>query len=67
MTFLLTALFASTSMLLEAPGVAVAALFVLGAGLVPAQRRTADDAQLNQHTLADIGIEPGAITWIRKS
>ena len=65
MTFLLTTLFASTSMLLEAPGVAVAALLVLGAGLVPARRRTVQDAQLDQHTLADIGIEPGAITWMR--
>ena len=65
MTILLTALFAMTSMLLEAPGVTIAALVVLGVGLMPAQRRTEDHVPLDRHTQADIGIAPGAITWMR--
>ena len=65
MTFLLTALFATTSMLLDAPGVTIAALFVLGVGLLPSHRRTEEHAPLDRHTQADIGIAPGAITWIR--
>ena len=65
MTLLMTTLLTSTALILEAPTLIVAAMFVFGVCLTPTSRREDKPVQLDRHTLADIGFQPGSITWLR--
>ncbi|MGI9475919.1 MAG: hypothetical protein ACR2PI_04385 [Hyphomicrobiaceae bacterium] len=65
MTSLMTTLLNSTPLILEAPGFAAVAMCALGVGLATKTHREDKPVQLNRHTLTDIGIEPGSITWLR--
>lgn len=65
MISLMTTLLTSTALILETPTLIVAAVCVFGVCLTPSSRREDKPVQLDRHTLADIGIEPGSITWMR--
>ena len=65
MILLMTTLLTSTALILEAPTLIVAAMCVFGVSLTLSSRREDKPVQLDHHTLADIGIEPGSITWLR--
>jgi hypothetical protein len=65
MTLLMTTLLTSTTLILEAPTLIVAGIFVFGLCLTPSSHRENKPVQLDRHTLTDIGIVSGSITWMR--
>ena len=55
-----------TSIAMAAPVLVVAALVAIGVLLPAAVRPDEPTMALDRHTRADIGIAPGAITWLRQ-
>lgn len=55
----------SIALIQEGPLVLAAVLCVFAIGLAVTERREETSLPLDRHTLADIGIEPGSITWLR--
>lgn len=55
----------TTSLILESPALVLGALCAIGVCLMPSVPREGKSVKLSRHTLADIGIEPSSITWLR--
>lgn len=65
MTSLMILFLTTTSLILESPILVLGGLCVVGFCLTSPDRADAKSSDLSRHTLVDIGIEPGSITWMR--
>lgn len=65
MITLMSTILNSIALIQEGPMVLAAVLCVFAIGLAVTGRRAEPALPLDRHTLADIGIEPGSISWLR--
>ena len=69
MTTMLDTIFANTAQIIETPvllAVAVAAMAIrVGEPSRKVKARASGTGPVSRHTLTDIGVEPGSITWLR--
>ncbi len=64
MDLLTTTIAHGTAHILEIPSMIVGAVAAAVAIKVPKEKSSFADQALSVRTLADIGVEPGSITWI---
>ena len=64
MTPLMTTIANGTAQIVETPVLIAASLVAFAAAKAPHKSAQRNDGPVDGHTMEDIGIEPGRITWL---
>ncbi|MEM9360493.1 MAG: hypothetical protein AAGB04_30310 [Pseudomonadota bacterium] len=65
MSPLMTLLVTNTALVLKASTVVAASALAVTVGASQSRSKGIDQESVARHTLSDIGVEPGSLTWIR--
>ncbi len=65
MSPLMTLLVTNTALILKASTVVAASAVAVAVGASQSKSNVSEQESVARHTLADIGVEPGSLTWIR--